>query len=108
MHISRKKRVGELLRKRTYIERYLPHVVIGLQEILGFSDKDATKLTKKLKDILGEPPSLSKADEEFMDKNLEEGEAVAAEEVLVGKEEAEETEEIKPDRQIKTRKRESA
>ena len=105
MHISRKNRIGEILRKRTYVERYLPHVVIGLQEILKFGDKEASKLTKKLKDILGEPPSLSKADEDFMDEDVEEGEAVAAEEVLVGKEE---TEEIKPASQVKTRKRESA
>ncbi len=38
-HIRKGKRIAKEHQKRSYIEMYLPHIGIGLQEILGISDK---------------------------------------------------------------------
>ena len=47
-HIRKNKRVAAEFEKRTYIEKYLPHVGIGLQEILGISDEDREDLVNTL------------------------------------------------------------
>ncbi|HHN46400.1 MAG TPA: DNA topoisomerase VI subunit B [Planctomycetes bacterium] len=57
IHLSRRRREREVIRKRSYIEKYLPHVVIGLKEILGFKERDETRLMRNLKEILGAPPA---------------------------------------------------
>ena len=38
--------------KRSYIEKYIPHIGIALQEILGLSEKDESKVVETLKDTL--------------------------------------------------------
>ena len=38
-HIRRQKRIAEEARKRSYIEMYLPHIGIALQEILDLTDE---------------------------------------------------------------------
>lgn len=45
-------REGEEAKKRSYIEQYIPHIGIALQEILGFSEKEEQKVVTKLKDTL--------------------------------------------------------
>ena len=40
------------LKKRSYIEKYIPQVAIGLQEILGFSDAKRDKVVTDLQDVL--------------------------------------------------------
>lgn len=52
LHLSRRRRTIEAVRKRSYIEMYLPHVVIGLKDILGFGERQAKMLTRNLKNIL--------------------------------------------------------
>lgn len=39
-------------KKRSYIEQYIPHIGIALQEILGFSEKEEVKVVNKLKKML--------------------------------------------------------
>ena len=39
-------------KKRSYIEKYIPHIGIALQEILGISDKERDKVCATLKDTL--------------------------------------------------------
>lgn len=39
-------------KKRSYIEQYIPHIGIALQEILGFSEREEKKIVDKLKDTL--------------------------------------------------------
>ncbi len=51
-YIHKKKRVGEELKKRGYIERYIPHVVEALQELLGYGNKEKEKVEEDLKVIL--------------------------------------------------------
>jgi len=50
--LRRRKREAEALRKRSYIEKYLPHIGIGLREVLGFSQAEQDRTIEKLKIIL--------------------------------------------------------
>ena len=51
-HIRKRKREADEAKKRAYIEKYIPQVAIGLQEILGFNDKVRDKVVKDLEGIL--------------------------------------------------------
>lgn len=48
VHIRKNKRVASEFEKRSYIEKYLPHVGIGLQEILGISNEEREDLVNTL------------------------------------------------------------
>jgi len=50
--IKRGFREAELRRKKDYIRSYLPHIGIGLREILKFDDKEEKKVLNNLTDIL--------------------------------------------------------
>jgi DNA topoisomerase-6 subunit B len=50
--IRRGVREREEEKKRSYIEQYIPHIGIALQEILGLSDKEEQKVVTKLKTTL--------------------------------------------------------
>ncbi len=50
--IRKGRREAEALRKKDYIKSYLPHIGIGLREILRFKDKDEKKILDLLTDIL--------------------------------------------------------
>jgi DNA topoisomerase-6 subunit B len=50
--IRRGAREREEEKKRSYIEQYIPHIGIALQEILGFPDREEQKIVSKLKDTL--------------------------------------------------------
>ncbi|MCB0221698.1 MAG: DNA topoisomerase VI subunit B, partial [Chrysiogenetes bacterium] len=51
-HIRSKRRAAEELKKRSYIEKYIPHIGIALKEILELSDKDEMKIIETLRDTL--------------------------------------------------------
>ena len=51
-HIRREKKVASEFEKRSYIDQYLPHVGIGLQEILGLTAKEREETVDNLKETL--------------------------------------------------------
>lgn len=51
-HISKRKREAEAERKRSYIEKYIPHIGAALQEIIGFTEKEEDKICDKLETML--------------------------------------------------------
>ena len=51
-YIRRGAREREEEKKRSYIEQYIPHIGIALQEILGISEREEQKVVVKLKDTL--------------------------------------------------------
>ncbi len=53
-HIKRRKRQADERRKRGYIEKYLPHIGIALQEILDISEKEKEKVIGNLAHVLEE------------------------------------------------------
>ena len=50
--IRRGMREADAEKKRSYIEKYIPHIGIALQEILSISDKEKDKVCATLKDTL--------------------------------------------------------
>tara|TARA_Y100000310_G_C20696153_1_gene825909 strand:+ start:585 stop:2171 length:1587 start_codon:yes stop_codon:yes gene_type:complete len=55
IYLRRKKRDAEDKRKKSYIEKYIPHVGDALQEILLISDTQKNKVQKLLKEKLESP-----------------------------------------------------
>jgi DNA topoisomerase-6 subunit B len=51
-HIRAHKRAAEELKKKSYIEKYIPHIGIALREILEFSEKDESRCVETLKEVL--------------------------------------------------------
>ena len=51
-YIRKRKRAGDEAKKRAYIEKYIPQVAVGLQQILGLSDVARDKVVKSLTDVL--------------------------------------------------------
>lgn len=51
-HIRLRKRQADERRKRGYIEKYLPHIGIALQEILAISDSDKERIVSNLTEVL--------------------------------------------------------
>jgi len=52
IHIRRQRREADEAKKRAYIEKYIPQVAIGLQEILGFGEKEIDRIVKELSQVL--------------------------------------------------------
>jgi DNA topoisomerase VI subunit B len=52
VYLNKKKRVAEAERKRSYIEKYIPHLALGLKDILTLNDKQEEQVVVKLKDML--------------------------------------------------------
>jgi DNA topoisomerase VI subunit B len=52
VHIRKNKKVASEFQKRNYIEKYLPHVGLGLQEILGISDEDREEVVEQLQEAM--------------------------------------------------------
>ena len=50
--LSKRRREAEIQRKQDYIETYIPHIGIGLRELLGFSEKEEKKVVDKLTGLL--------------------------------------------------------
>jgi DNA topoisomerase-6 subunit B len=51
-YLRRKTNLSQEYERRTYIERYLPHIGIALQDILALSDEEREAAVKKLDDTL--------------------------------------------------------
>ncbi len=51
-YIRKGMRERDEAKKRSYIEQYIPHIGIALQEILGFSEREEEKIVDTLKDTL--------------------------------------------------------
>ena len=52
MHIRAHRRAVDEEKKKSYIEKYIPHIGIALREILGLSEKAEKELVLTLKDVL--------------------------------------------------------
>ena len=52
IHISRRRRMAEETKKRSYIQKYIPQIGIAIQEILGISDRSREKTVEALTDTL--------------------------------------------------------
>ncbi|HPD17104.1 MAG TPA: DNA topoisomerase VI subunit B [Planctomycetota bacterium] len=52
LHIKRRRREAEAERKRSYIEKYIPHIGIGLREILALSQREEEGIVEKLTEML--------------------------------------------------------
>ncbi len=52
VHLSKRKRAAEADRKRSHIEMYIPHLALGLKDILALSDKQTDKVEGDLKRML--------------------------------------------------------
>jgi DNA topoisomerase-6 subunit B len=52
MHIRAHRRAVDESKKKSYIEKYIPHIGIALREILGLSEKSEKDLLVNLKDVL--------------------------------------------------------
>ncbi|MDI6741048.1 MAG: DNA topoisomerase VI subunit B, partial [Candidatus Edwardsbacteria bacterium] len=51
-HVRKVRRNQEIEKKKSYISKYIPHIAIGLQDILGFADREKSLLENKLEDML--------------------------------------------------------
>jgi DNA topoisomerase-6 subunit B len=51
-YIRKRRREADAEKKRAYIEKYIPQVAIGLQQILGFSDVQRDQVAANLTDVL--------------------------------------------------------
>jgi DNA topoisomerase-6 subunit B len=52
LYLSRRRRETDEQRKHDYITTYLPHIGIGLRELLGFSEKEEQKVVQTLTGLL--------------------------------------------------------
>ena len=52
LHIRRMRREVDEHKKRSYIQKYIPHIGIALQEILSLSDQEREKTVETLTDVL--------------------------------------------------------
>jgi DNA topoisomerase-6 subunit B len=52
LHIGRMRRDREEGKKRSYIQKYIPHIGIALQEIIGFNDRERERTIEVLTDVL--------------------------------------------------------
>ena len=52
VHLRRRRREADAARKRDYIKSYIPEIGIALQEILGLSDPQRSKVMESLADVL--------------------------------------------------------
>jgi DNA topoisomerase-6 subunit B len=50
--IRKRRREADEAKKRAYIEKYIPQVAIGLQQILGFPDAERERVVANLTDVL--------------------------------------------------------
>ncbi len=51
-HIRKRKKAEHEAKKKSYIEKYLPHIGVGLRDILKLKESEEKKMLKILKDIL--------------------------------------------------------
>lgn len=56
--VNRRRREADARKKRSYIEKYIPHIGKALQEILGMSEGSRTATVNRLKEILARSRKL--------------------------------------------------
>jgi len=52
VYLSKRKRLAEADRKRSYIEKYIPHLALGLKDIMALTDKQKDKVEDELTQML--------------------------------------------------------
>jgi DNA topoisomerase VI subunit B len=52
VHLGRRRRIAEAERKRSYMEKYIPHLARGLREILGLDDRAEKTVVNRLAKML--------------------------------------------------------
>ncbi|MBC8495367.1 DNA topoisomerase VI subunit B [archaeon] len=87
-YVSKKRRVKDELKKRSYIEKYIPHVSEALKEILQISDIEEQSITELLEELLEKNRGELENMEFDEKKNVEYNEEFAN----IGKEEKKEEE----------------
>jgi DNA topoisomerase-6 subunit B len=81
-YVGKKKRIGDELKKRGYIEKYIPHIADALRELIEYKESEKSKVEESLKEILerkrGEIEDIEadnqEYDEEFAKIGKENGE----------------------------------
>jgi DNA topoisomerase-6 subunit B len=59
MHfIGKRRRDADEAKKRAYIDKYIPQVPVGLQQILGFGDPERDRVVSQLRGVLERSRSL--------------------------------------------------
>ncbi len=89
-YIGKKKRVGEEMKKRSYIETYIPHIAEALKELVGFDSKEEEKVRVLLASLLEKKRGALEAMEFDPSKNKEYDEEFAK----IGRDDAEQGEQI--------------
>ena len=51
-YVRKRKTIADEAKKRGYIEKYIPHVAIGLKEILGLTDSEESNIVHMLEEVL--------------------------------------------------------
>ena len=51
-HIRKRRREAEEAKKRAYIEKYIPQVAVGLEQILGLTEQERNTVVTRLSDVL--------------------------------------------------------
>lgn len=52
VYLRKKRRLAEVERKRSYIEKYIPHLALGLKDILNLDEREKDKIVVDLKNML--------------------------------------------------------
>lgn len=77
LYVHKKRRVKDELKKRSYIEKYIPHVAEALKDILGLKEIDQKKLEEELEKLLEQTRGKLDDMEFDEDKNAEYDEELA-------------------------------
>ena len=77
LYVNRKRRVHDEFKKRNYIEMYIPHIAIGLKELLGLNEKEQSSLTEELRELLEKHRGKLESMEFDPSKNVEYDESLA-------------------------------
>ncbi len=51
-YVRKRKKIADEAKKRNYIEKYIPHVAIGLKEILNLKDSEESNIVHMLEEVL--------------------------------------------------------
>jgi len=52
LHLSRKRRDADADRKRSYIDTYIPHIAVGLRELIDLTEQQERRVVERLVDLL--------------------------------------------------------
>jgi DNA topoisomerase-6 subunit B len=62
-HIRAHRRAVDEEKKKSYIEKYIPHIGLALREILGLTEKAEKDVVRTLKDVLERSRSKERIDD---------------------------------------------